>query len=83
MLVRHFDLILTLKMNWKQVAPVSWMLVRHFDLILTLKMNWKQVAPVPWVLVLPLFSTNSCDGDVEDEPLSGLVDNRGTTRGTK
>ena len=25
----------------------------------------------------------SCNGDVEDEPLSGLVDNPGTTRGTK
>ena len=25
----------------------------------------------------------SCDGDVEDEPLSGLVKNPGTTRGTK
>ena len=25
----------------------------------------------------------SCDGNVEDEPLSGLVDNPGTTRATK
>ena len=25
----------------------------------------------------------SCDGDVENEPLSGLVEHNGTTRGTK
>ena len=53
------------------------MLVRHFALILNLKMNLKQVAPVPWMPVRPLFSTSHVICDVEDEPLSGLVDNPG------
>ena len=64
------------------MAPASWLPVRHFALILNLKMNLKQVAPVVWLLVPPLLS-ESCDGDAEDELLSGLVDSPGTTRGTK
>ena len=58
------------------------MLFRHFALILNLKMNLKQVAPVSWMLFPHSLLNESCDGDVEDEMLSELVDNPGTTRDT-
>ena len=68
------------------MAPVSWLLVRHFALILSLKVNLKQVAQVGTSLLVALtasFLNESCDSDAKNELLSGLVDNLGTTRGTK
>ena len=59
------------------MAPLS-LQVRHFALILNLKMNLK-----PLVALSAFFFSLSCDSDAEDELLAGLVDNPGTTRGTK
>ena len=58
-------------------------MVRHFALRLNMKMNLKQVAPVPWLLFPPLFFQPFLCSDAEDELLAGLVDNPGTTKGTK
>ena len=57
------------------------MLFRHFARLVNLKMNLKQVTTFLDAISASLLN-DSCDGDVEDETLSELVDNPETTIGT-
>ena len=61
---------------------MSWLLVRHFALT-ELEDELEAGGTSSLVALSEPFLNESCDSDAEDELLSGLVDDPGTTRGTK
>ena len=61
---------------------MSWLLVRHFALT-ELEDELEAGGTNSLVALSASFLNESCDSDAEDELLSGLVDDPGTTRGTK